>query len=101
MIIYNITTKVHPAIDAAWLQWQCAEHIPEIMAAGFFTSFKILRLLEHDDGDGPTYAVQYTAATPEDYHGYLKKYAQTAAEKAQKKWNDKANSFSSLLEVIQ
>jgi len=100
MIVYNITTKVHSAVDAAWLQWQREEHIPAIMATGFFIDFKICRLLEHDDSEGKTYAVQYSCSSKEQYHAYTEKYAPLLREQALKKWGDQVISFRSLLEVI-
>jgi len=101
MIVYNITTKVHASIDAAWLHWQQHIQIPSIMDSGFFSSHKLFRLLEQDDSDGNTYAVQYTAATEEHYQLYLMEHAQSMREKAFEKWGDKTISFHSVLEVIQ
>jgi hypothetical protein len=101
MIIYNITTKVHASIDGAWAQWQQKENIPEIMATGFFLSHKFFRLLEQDDSDGNTYAIQYTAINKEQYQLYLIEYDQLLRQKAHKKWGDKTISFHSVLEVIQ
>ena len=101
MVVYNITTKVHASIDAAWLQWQQQEHIPEIMATGFFTGYKLFRLLEQDDSEGNTYAVQYTAITKKQYHLYNIEQAEWMRQKAFKKWGDKIISFRSVLEVIQ
>jgi len=101
MIVYNITTQVHASIDAAWLQWQQEEHIPEIMATGIFSSHRLFRLLEQDDSDGNTYAVQYFATKAALYDLYLNKHAEIMKEKALKKWGDKTISIRSVLEVIQ
>jgi hypothetical protein len=101
MIVCNITTKVHASIDAAWLHWQQQEHIPEIMDTGFFTAFKLFRLLEQDDSDGNTYTVQYLANKAEHYDSYMVKHAALLRQKAFEKWGDKTISFRSVLEVIQ
>ena len=101
MIVYNITTKVHASVDAAWLQWQQQEHIPAIMATGFFTAYKIFRLLEQDDSDGNTYAVQYSAISKEQYNFYMIEHDKLLLQKALEKWGDKTISFRSVLEVIQ
>lgn len=100
MIVYNITTKVHRSVNTAWLQWQREEHIPEIMATGFFTGYTFLRLLEQDDTEGFTYAVQYTAGNEENYLGYMQQCAPLLRKKALDKWGDRIISFRSLLEVI-
>ena len=101
MIIYNITTKVHHSIDAAWLQWQREKYIPEIMSTGLFTDYKFFRLLEQDDSEGNTYAVQYNASKAENYQQYIQLYATLIRKKAQEKWGDAIISFHSVLEVIQ
>ena len=100
MIIYNITTKVHAAIDAAWLQWQREENIPEIMGTGFFTSYKLCQLMEQDDSEGKTYAIQYNAINAADYHRYMQIHAPLLRKKAFEKWGDGIISFHSALEVI-
>ena len=100
MIIYNITTKVHPSVDAAWLQWQREENIPDMMATGYFISYQLCRLLEQDDSDGNTYALQYTA-TAAQHQQFIHLQAAMMQQKAVEKWRDAVISFSSVLEVIQ
>jgi hypothetical protein len=100
MIVYNITTKVHSNIDAAWLQWQKEEHIPEMMATGLFTDYKLFRLLDQDDSEGNTYVIQYSAANADQYSQYTTVYAALLRQKAFRKWGDQFISFRSVLEVI-
>ena len=100
MLVYNITTKVHASVDAAWLQWQHEENIPATMATGFFTAYKLLRLLEQDDTEGNTYAIQYTAITEEQYQQYMIIHAPLLQHKALENWGDSTISFHSVLEVI-
>jgi len=100
MVVYNITTKVPASIDTAWLQWQQQEQIPEIMATGFFSAYKIFRLMEQDDSDGNTYAIQYSAITEEQYQQYKIIHASLLRQKALKKWGNSTISFHSILEVI-
>ena len=100
MIVYNITTRVHTAIDADWLQWQREEHIPEIMATGLFSNYTLLRLLEQDDSEGFTYATQFTTLSAAGYETYLQLHAPLMRKKALEKWGDRIISFRSLLEVI-
>jgi hypothetical protein len=101
MIIYNITTKVHISINAEWLYWQRLTHMHEMMATGFFSSNKLLRLLEQDDSEGHTYAVQYTIKSKEEYNLFMIEYDQPMQQKVQLMWGDKTISFHSVLEVIQ
>ena len=100
MVVYNITTQVHHSIDTVWLQWQKEKVIPEIMETGCFTTAKLFRLLEQDDSEGKTYALQCTADTIENYEAYLHTHAARLRTGAIEKWGNKIISFHSLLEVI-
>jgi len=67
-IIYNITLKVEAQIADEWLQWMITEHIPEVLKTGCFYDYTILKLLEIDEEEGPTYAIQYRAESKADYN---------------------------------
>jgi hypothetical protein len=101
MILYNITMKVNPSIEEEWIKWQKEEHIPEIMSTGFFTDHKFLRLLEQDDIEGKTFAVQYFAKNMNDYQEYIDKHASNIRKKALQRWGDGFISFRTLMEVVQ
>ncbi|MGE5109011.1 MAG: DUF4286 family protein [Sphingobacteriales bacterium] len=101
MIVYNITIKVEPAIVEDWIHWQKEEHIPGIMATGLFDSFKFFRLLEQDETEGPTYIVQYFAASKEKYNRYINEYALSLRKKATEKWGNRFVGFRTLMELVQ
>jgi len=100
LIIYNITTKVHSSIDTAWRQWQKEEFIPLTMQTGCFINAKLLHLLEQDDSEGKTYALQLTAETVDMYEVYVNEHAALARQNTLERWGNKIISFHSLLEVI-
>jgi Domain of unknown function (DUF4286) len=100
MIIYNVTTKVNWAIHDEWLQWMRQQHVPQILKTGCFFESRILRLLETDDEDGPTYAVQYHAFGVENYHTYIEHYAAAFRQDARELWGDQIISFRSVMEVL-
>jgi Domain of unknown function (DUF4286) len=100
MFIYNVTIKVHESIHIAWLQWIKEEHIPEMLATKCFTNATIVRLLEIDDSEGPTYAVQYLAESKAFYNLYIEKYAGLFREKAFSKWGNQFIAFRSLMQVV-
>jgi hypothetical protein len=101
MILYNVTIKVENAIAASWLSWMLEEHIPEVMQTGCFTRHQVVRLLETDDSEGPTYAVQYFAATEADYQRYLAQHAPEMRRRSAEKWGDHFIAFRSVMEVVQ
>lgn len=100
MIVYNVTIKVSYAIADEWLQWLKQEHIADVVATGCFTKATILQLLEVDDSEGPTYAVQYFAESKSLYNLYIEKYAAHMRQKGFDKWGDKFIAFRSVMQVI-
>lgn len=100
MIIYNVTIKVHQSIKDNWLQWLKVEHIPDIIQTGCFTHATILLLLEIDDSEGPTYAVQYFAESKGLYNKYIESHAPIMQQKSFDKWDDKFIAFRSVMQVV-
>jgi hypothetical protein len=101
MIIYNVTIKVTGGIADAWLHWLLNEHIPEVMQTGCFSSHKVVRLLEVDDSEGPTYAIQYNADSKADYNRYIEKFAADMRQKSFEKWGNRFIAFRSVMQVVQ
>ncbi len=99
-IIYNVTTKVEHSIAKEWLQWLKTEHIPHITGTGCFTHAVVLHLAEVDESEGPTYAVQYHAASKENYQTYITQFAEEMRKRSLLKWGDRIIAFRSLLEVV-
>lgn len=100
MVIYNVTTNVSWAVHDAWLQWMQQKHIPQVLQTGCFSESKILRLLEIDEKEGPTYAIQYHAPTIEDYRNYIEQYAVSFRQEIHERWGDRIISFRSVMEVL-
>ncbi|HEY4147527.1 MAG TPA: DUF4286 family protein [Chitinophagaceae bacterium] len=100
MIIYNITNKVHPSIEEAWLQWQKEEHIPDIMRSGQFADYKIFRLLEQDDSDGITYVIQYAAPSQQHYQHFIDTFDIVLRQKAFDKWGNLFIAFRTIMQVV-
>ena len=101
MIIYNVTVKVEGKIADAWLQWLLNEHIPGIMQTKCFVDFKVVRLLEVDDSEGPTYAIQYYAQSKADYNRYIEIYSPEMHNISFKKWGNQFIAFRSVMEVVK
>lgn len=100
MIIYNVTIKVTHAIAKDWLVWLREEHIPDVVGTGCFTHAVILHLVEADDEESITYAVQYHAAGKAQYDDYIKKFADAMRKKGHDKWGDQFVAFRTLMEVV-
>jgi hypothetical protein len=100
MIIYNVTIKVQQSIQDDWLQWLKEEHIPELIKTGCFTHAVILRLMEVDETEGPTYAVQYFAESRGLYNNYIENHAAQMRQQGFDKWGDKFIAFRSVMQVV-
>ena len=100
MIIYNITTKVHHSIALEWLQWLKEIHVKEVMESNCFTEFKIVKLLEFDETDGPTFAVQFAAESKGLYNRYIEKFAGQMRKRSFDKWGDKFISIRSVMQIV-
>ncbi len=100
MIIYNVTIKIKSDIKDKWLCWLKEEHIPEIINTGCFTHAHILRLLEVDDSEGPTFAIQYFADSKALYNSYIENNASYMKQKSFTKWGDKFIAFRSVMQVV-
>ena len=101
MIIYNVTSKIDWSIHDAWVKWMLDEHIPEVVATGCFTGAQLLKLLEIEEEDGPTYTAQYFAETKQLQEEYVNKHAATLRQKVFEKWGNRTIAFRSIMEVVQ
>ncbi len=101
MIVYNVTSKLDWSIHDAWVKWMLEEHIPEVVATGYFTSGQLLKLLEIDEEDGPTYTAQYFAETKQQQEEYVQQHAAALRQKVFDKWGNRIIAFRSIMEVVQ
>ncbi len=100
MFIYNVTNKVSWTIHDAWVQWMKEKHIPEVLKSGCFTQAQLVRILDIDDAEGPTYAAQYQAADREEYDRYIAQFAPALRDDAYKTWGDQFIAFRTLMQIV-
>lgn len=101
MIIYNVTCSMDRSMADEWLDWMLRVHIPEVMATGCFTKYKILKLLTSvPDDTGVNFAIQYTAANNTDYERYRDLFAPGLQQKTRDKYGESITAFRTLLEEI-
>ena len=100
MYIYNVTIKVEKPIAEQWLEWLKNEHIPDVLSTKCFHDAKVLEILELNDEEGPTYAIQYFANTEEDYRNYISQFAEGLRQKGFHKWGNKFIAFRTLMKAV-
>jgi hypothetical protein len=101
MFIYNVTIQLSWAIHEGWLQWMQQEHMVEVVGTGCFTESRLLRLIEVDETEGPTYAAQYYAPSKASYNQYIATHAETLRKKSFEKWGNQFIAFRSVMQVVQ
>ncbi len=98
-MIYNVTVSVDEPVHLDWLLWMKEEHVPEVMATGFFVSSKICRVLAHEEG-GVTYAIQYIVKSQMAYDDYQRHHAPALQAKHAEKFGAQTAAFRTLLEIL-
>jgi hypothetical protein len=101
MIIYNVTIKVEWSIAEDWLKWMKETYIPLVLETGCFEKHQLVRLLQVDESDGPTYAAQYFALSLSKYDNYLHNHARGLSKLATDKWGERYLDFRTLMQVVE
>lgn len=83
MLIFNITFLVSENTSEKWLNWVKGEHIPFMIATGFFSKPQLAKVLNDHGQDGTSYSVQYHIASNTD----LEEWHRLHAEKMQQDCN--------------
>lgn len=100
-VIYNVTIKIEYSIHEEWLAWMKEIHIPDVMKTGYFTSWKLTRILEEPDEHGVGYAIQYQASRIEDLVSYQKNDAQRLQKEHAEKYGNQYVAFRTVLEILE
>jgi hypothetical protein len=100
MILYNVSNKVERSTEQEWLDFMKNTHIPEVMATGHFTGYRICRLLDQPDDDDPTYVIQYECASLHKLNHYQLHNAPALREDLNKRFKDKYVAFRTVMEVL-
>ena len=99
-IVFNITVKVEKSIAQLWLQWITVEIAPAIIGTNCFTKFTVLNLLELEDAESSTYALQFFSDRLEDYQRYMQNFSNDFTEKSFLKWGERTVSFSTVMQIV-
>jgi len=101
MIIYNVTVKIDLDVHDDWLQWMKTKHIPDVLFTGYFSAYRILKVLGSDESDGISYAIQYTCKDMATLQEYAAKVSPALQKEHMERYKDKFVSFRTLLEVVE
>jgi len=100
MILYNVTISIDADVEAEWVEWMKAKHIPDILNTGMFVSARIFRVLNEEDVESTSYAMQYLAESMEHINLYQQRYAPALQEEHHVRFRGKYAAFRTLLEAV-
>ena len=100
MILYNVTLKVDPQIDADWMAWMRSIHIRDVMMTGLFSGYRMSRILHLDDSDGNTYTIQYELENRKKLEAYQSQFAKSLQKDHADRYGDKVLAFRSVMEIL-
>lgn len=94
MIVYNVTFSVDKELSDEWIVWMKDIHIPKLMKAGLFESYKMLKVLTHDDEQTDSFAVQFYSKSMAGAQAYHRN------DDVSQKFGDRVLAFPTLLEEV-
>jgi Domain of unknown function (DUF4286) len=101
MIIYNVTVKVDLDIVEDWKDWMLKKHIPDVMKTGKFKAYKLLKIMEKDETNGITYAIQYFCDKIEDYFDYSNRFSKALQKEHNERYKNKFVAFRTIMKEIR
>jgi hypothetical protein len=101
MIIYNVTIYIKKEIESEWLEWMKKTHIPEVMEAGNFLSYRIYKVvIPSGEPDETTYSIQYECKSLESYLKYSEREAPRLQREHTIKYQNKIKAARAVIEEI-
>lgn len=99
MIIYSVTVSIEQEIEADWLPWMLEEHLPEVMASGYFNRYDFHKIIEPIvDPDRTSYNVLYEIESLEKLNDYRRTAGSILQEKQSSRFGESALAIRSILE---
>tara|TARA_B110000503_G_C7130511_1_gene406607 strand:+ start:1470 stop:1775 length:306 start_codon:yes stop_codon:yes gene_type:complete len=99
MIVYSVTVNIDGSIHEDWLAWMKNKHIPDVMATGYFSEYRMLKVISRqEDEEGVSYNIQYTCANMADLHQYQVHKAPALQKEYSDRYEGKFAAFRTLLE---
>ena len=100
MLLYNVTCNVDEAVAEAWLFFMRTVHVPEVLATGCFERSQICQVVEEEDNDGRTYAVQYYCPDAATLDRYQREFAPALRADMERRFPQQFVAFRTVLEII-
>ena len=99
MIVYNETIIVEESVYPEWINWIKEVHIPAVMATGYFTSYKILNVIDSPN-EGVTNCIQYYTDTTDKFNSFYSGHLHVLHAAHHQLYENKYVLYNTLMEVI-
>lgn len=100
MILYNLTIKIDRTVQKEWLEWMQAEFIPLIEETTQLTEPKLCRLLDLDEQDGVTFALQLFCQNKKQLDTFRSEKEQSLQLKLLQQFPNKLVFFPTAMEIL-
>lgn len=102
MVIYSVTVTIKRDVEEQWVNWMKEIHIDEVMATGYFESWKMMKMLiPASTTDEVTYIVQYSVRSMEKYQEYAKNEAARLQSEHAQNFPGKFKAARAVLEELR
>ncbi|HAE13546.1 MAG: DUF4286 family protein [Chitinophagales bacterium] len=101
MYIYNVTLKVDATVADDWTRWMRQTHIPEVIDTGYFTGYRMCRLLDDGDLDGITFVIQYECKDIDDFLAYQTTQAPGLQKAHAERYGETVIAFRTIMELLE
>ncbi|MFT6716245.1 MAG: hypothetical protein ACJA0Q_000880 [Saprospiraceae bacterium] len=100
MIIYSITFAIETSIEKEWIEYMKSNHIPQLMASGYFTEFQHTKIIP-EQGMDLAFNIQLTCESIDILEQYLIEKKENIEQELHQKYSGKFASFYTKLEKLQ
>lgn len=99
MIVYNETIIIDEAVYDEWLKWMKEVHIPAVMATGYFSSYRILNVIDSPN-EGFTTCIQYNTDSEDKFSRFYNQHLHQLQAVHQQRYENKFVLYNTLMETI-
>lgn len=100
MIIYNITFHVENEVLEEGVQYLKKEYIPKAAASGFLHTPRLRRVMQAEEEEGCSFAVQFQVKNVETLRCWLQNEGNALHKELVTRFGSKVAGFTTLLEEI-
>lgn len=100
MIIYNTTFHIEKEAHIACVDYLKKEYIPQAVSSGFLLKPRLRRVLQNEENEGESYAVQFHVKNVDTLNFWLKREGMALQQTLVTKFGPKVAGFTTLLEEV-